>query len=330
MSIEDAGFKNTEEEGRENDLAKQQATTFDIEKFYKKPENQEELIENIRILKELPEDASDPKVIIKLGDPNESHKFVYMEDEDGRKYVIALPIDKKCMHAEIANLSRRLYKKDIHAIGGGYIHTEGDKLIIDGTSGSYGEAPKNAVKEILQKKFPGLQIEAFSLADYDAEGRENEYKKILESFESTFQKELYADVLDHRAVKAGFDYTSRPKNVEGNKDLAYMVYSSENGSSFGFDTLYIGYKNPRGEIKSKDIARERWYINIQEIKVENGNILINYIADNKKYTLNIKLDEIENFEMTSNLNDIEEQLVKMYKKNQSVYKNANVFHGLRQ
>lgn len=320
-------FKKTE--NSEDNTAKQQAITSEIEQFYKKPENQEELVENIRILKEIPEDISDPKVIIKLGDPNKSHKFVFLEDEDGRKYVIALPIDKKGMHAEIANFSRKLYKKDIHAIGGGYIHTEGGTLIIDGTSGSYGEAPKEAVREILQKKFPNVKIESNSLADMDVKRRENEYKKMVESLKTTVQKELYADVCDRKAIKLGCDYTSRPKSIEGNETVAYMVYSSENGTSFGFDTLYLGYKNKNGEIQSKDVIRERWYINIDEIKIENNDIEIRYTTSGKTNIVKVPLDRIEDFEMISSLSEVEDQLIKMYKDNQVVYKNANIYHGLR-
>jgi len=316
-------------ENSEDNTVKQRAITSEIEQFYKNPENQEELVENMRILKEIPEDTSDPKVIIKLGDPNKSHKFVFLKDEDGRKYVIALPIDKKGWHAEIANFSRKLYKKDIHAIGGGYIHTEGDTLVVDGTSGSYGEAPKEAVREILQKKFPNVKIESNSLADMDVKRRESEYKRMLEGLETTIQKELYADVFDRKAIKLGCDYTSRPKSIEGNESVAYMVYSSENGSSFGFDTLYIGYKNKNGEIKSKDILRERWYININEIKIENNDIEIKYTANSNENIIKIPLDKIESFEMITSLDEVEEQLIKMYKNNQAVFKNANVYHGLR-
>ena len=117
-----------------------------IEQFYKRPKSQEELVENMRTLKRLPADTSTPKVIIKLGDPRESHKFVFMEDEDARKYVVCLPIGKKSMHTEITNFTRRLYKKDISVVGGGYMHTKENKLIIDGTSGTYGEAPKKRLK----------------------------------------------------------------------------------------------------------------------------------------------------------------------------------------
>ncbi len=301
----------------------------EIRRLYHKAVSQEELIQGMRILKEIPEDISDPKIIIKLGNVDKSHKFVFMEDEDGRKYFIALPIEKKEMHSEIANFTRRLYKKDIHVIGGGYIHTEGDKLIIDGTSESYGEAPKNIIKEILQTKIPNMEIESNFLVDMDMKNKENKYKNMLKSLKTTVQQELYADVLDHRAIKLRCDYTSKPKNIEGNNDLAYMIYSSENGSSFGFDTLYIAYKNKGGEIKSKDIVRTRWYMHIDEIKIEDNCIKIKYTTSDKEYTVTVPLDDIKNFDMISNLEEAENQLVEMYKSNQVLLKNTNVIHGLK-
>jgi hypothetical protein len=39
------------------------------------------------------------------------------------------------------------YKKDFTVSGGGFINTEGDKLIIKGESGSFGKANKTRVKE---------------------------------------------------------------------------------------------------------------------------------------------------------------------------------------
>lgn len=102
-----------------NTSAKQQHyVTEQAEQFYKKPVTREDMVKNMRIFKEIPEDTSDPKVVIKLGDPRKRHKFVFMEDEDKRQYVIALPIDKKEWHVDIVEFSRRLYGKNFHVIGG--------------------------------------------------------------------------------------------------------------------------------------------------------------------------------------------------------------------
>lgn len=316
-----------ESEKLTDDLVKQQNVTSKIEQFYKKPETQEELVKNMRILKEIPEDVSDPKVIVKLGSPDTGHKFVLMEDEDKRHYVIALPIEKKAFHRDIANFSRKLYQKDLRVIGGGYIHTEGEKLVVDGTSGDFGEAPKNVVREILKRKFPDVDIEALSLKDYDQKLKEKNLRQTLESLETTVQKELYIDVLN-KAVKLGSDYTKLPEQIAGRKDLAYMIYSSENGSSFGFDTLYLGYKDKNGEIKSKDVLRGRWYIRVNQVNVDENNIYFKYRIGDEEKKLTIPLDKIGEFETVTNLNDVEKELLKMYKENQDVFKDAYVYHGI--
>lgn len=331
MSLEqEPKFQKPETKESENlidDLMKQQNFTSKIDQFYKKPETQEELVENMRILKEIPEDVSDPKVIVKLGSPGTAHKFVLMEDEDGRRYMIALPIEKKPSHRDIANFSRKLYQKDLRVIGGGYIHTDGEKLVIDGTSGDFGEAPKNTVKEILKRKFPDVDIEAFSLKDYDQKQKEENLRKILERLKTTVQKELYTDVLN-KAVKLGCDYTNLPEQIAGRDDLAFMIYSSENGSSFGFDTLYLGYKDKNREIKSKAVLRERWYIRVNKVDVRDNQIYFRYRVGDEEKELTVPIDQIEKFETVDNLNDLEKQLIKTYEDNKTVFQDAQVYHGI--
>jgi len=314
----------------DDSVLKQKKATEEIEKLYKKPTTQEELYENIKILREIPEDEMGPMVIVKLGDPGKDHKFVYMTDQDGREYVIAMPIEKKSMHRDIANLCRRLYKKDLHVVGGGYIHTDGNKLVIDKTSGDYGQAPKERVKQILETKFPNIEIEAYTLKDSEGINEEARLREMLDSLDSDVQRELYTDVLNSKAIKLGFDYTSKPKQIGDNKDFAYTVYSSENGSSFGFDTLYIGFKNKAGEIISKDILREKGYIHIRDVGIDSEKNVLNvdYIIDGKKEALSIPLDELEDFEMKFDLDEVEEKIFKMYKDMQPIFEQATVYHGV--
>lgn len=314
----------------ENDsISRRNVVTDKVEQFYREPQTQEELVENMRLLKEIPDSTSDPKVVIKLGDPHANHKFVHMKDEDGKQYVIALPIDKKPMHAQIANFARKIYKKDFQVIGGGYIHTEGDKLIVDGTSGSYGEAPKEAVGKILQETFPDLTIESVSILEDEAKRREDRYTQFLNSLETTVQRELYADVFDQQAIKMGYDYTSKPKSISNNEDYAYMIYSSENGGSFGFDTLYLGHKNKRGDIQSTGILRERWDIHVNNVKIEDDTITMSYLTNNQEKTISVPIGDIDTTEMTSSLSEVEKKLENIYKDNKEVFKDTDVVHGLR-
>lgn len=297
-----------------------------IERFYRKPRTHEELIENIRILKEIPEDASDPKVIVKLGSPEKSHKFVLMEDEDGRKYLICLPIEVKAYHADIVEFATKLYGKKFTVKGGGFIHTEGEKLIVDGRSEAYGEAPKREVEEILKKKFPDLEIEARSLKEQAKLEREKRLKRVLESLKNDFQRAFYQRVLDE-AIKLGCDYTKFPEQIGGREDLAYMIYSSENGQNFGFDTLYLGYRDKNNVVKIKAILRERWYIRIIEVGIEGNQIRFKYRIGSEEKELTIPLDKIEEFEMVDNLEAQERELVEMYKNMQEFYRDAEVSHG---
>lgn len=312
--------------------------TKEVEKFYKKPETHQELVENMRILREIPEDKVEPKVIVKLGSPEKEHKFVYMKDDEDREYVMALPIEKKDYHRKIVSFAKKLYGKDLEVIGGGYIHTEKGKMVVDRSSGDYGVPPKNRVKEILMKKFPGLDIEVQgkSLDGEEAEERARmEAKKEQGNFEHEIKLEdeflinFYNDVLNNKALKLGMDYTSTPKRVEGAENLSYMVYSSENGSSFGFDTLYVGYKDKKGEIKSIGVVKEKGYIHINEIKVEDNVLSINYSCDGRDEQKSIPLDQVEKSESRLKLDEPEKNILKMYKDMQPILSSLNnIYHGV--
>ena len=139
-----------------------------IEKFYKKPQTHEELWENVKKLKEIPESKDHPKVIIKFDSPEEEEKFVYMEDTEGRKYVIALPIKKFEYHRYIKNFMNNLIQRETKnkveikkVIGGGWIKLRNDRLIIYGASGDFGEAPKEEVAKILKEAFPEIEVRAY-------------------------------------------------------------------------------------------------------------------------------------------------------------------------
>jgi hypothetical protein len=105
-----------------------------------------------------------------------------MRDQDKRDYVIALPIDKKANHRDIVEFCKKLYKKDLKVLGGGFISTEGDKLIIEGESGDFGKADKTRVAEILQEAFPTLKVEAKeNKPPFFVEDPSTEHKEIYES-----------------------------------------------------------------------------------------------------------------------------------------------------
>lgn len=63
-------------------------------KFYKKHTSHKEVWENIQKIKEVHGSGKKDRVIVKLGNPEKPHKFVYMIDTTGNEYVIALPIER--------------------------------------------------------------------------------------------------------------------------------------------------------------------------------------------------------------------------------------------
>lgn len=308
-----------------------------VEQFYDKPETDEDLEKRVGIIRGIPDNINTPKVLLKLGDPSRPDKFVHMRDEDGRDYVIALPIEKRAYHRDIASFCRKLYNKELTVIGGGYTHAEGNKLIVHGKSVDFGEADKEKVGQILQEAFPDLKIQIITVAEKAEEERERlrkeeesgikkDYVEALEKIDGKLEKEVYEDVVLNKAVRMGYDLTMLPRSIDGAKDnMAYMVFRSENGSSFGVDALYVGYKDAEGNTKSKEVAQTRWNLSVTKAEVKDGILTIDFkTEDDKNYTVSTPIDDVENIDTISNLNETEKIILEMYKNNQEVYKRSHV------
>lgn len=283
--------------------------------LYNKPETQEELQERVHILKEIPDRIDTPKVLIKLGDPAKADKYVYMQDDEGREYVIALPIDKAEYHREIANFARKLYGKDFNVIGGGYLSVRDGKLIVHGSSGSYGEAPKRVVS-LVQEALPDIEV----VDESPKEASNIEYKKTIDSIKDSVQSELYSVVFGDLAVRMGYDMTMMPKTADGAPDMAYMVYRSENGGSFGVDTLFAGLRKEDHSFVIKDLAITRWEMRDVSVKVEGDNVIAEFESSGEKNTLTFPLKELAQQKPYTDLNDAENNILGMYRDNQAIYK----------
>ena len=88
--------------------------------------------------------------------------------------------------------------------------------------------------------------------------------------------------------KLGYDYMSGAKELE-RKNIAAIVWEAENGSTYGFDTVYLVWKNKEGRIDYKEITNSRStkdYLSINEIKEDKKNIVIK-IRDSE-YKINKK------------------------------------------
>lgn len=291
----------------------------EIEDMYTKPEDSEELKVRIQEIKQIPENIDTPKVLLKLGEPSGEDKFVHMIDKEGRDYVIALPVKKYGYHADIVNFARKIYKKEFDIKGGGWIHTEKGKITIDKTSQGYGEADKDFVKKILEKSFPDLEVTSTTVRKESigqAQERDLEkYNAVIESLGSEISKHLYADVVHNKAVVLGMDMIQKPFDIEhASEKIAGMVYQSENGSSFGFDTLYIGRVMEDGTYGTYEIAQSRGSL-FPKIEIREDGILdiqINMLEGQQ--SIEIQPENIDKIDTLNLMNEVDKGLLNMYKR----------------
>jgi len=72
------------------------------------------------------------------------------------------------------------------------------------------------------------------------------------------------------------DYVKAIKQF-GKRDIAAVIYDTENGSNYGFNTVYIVWKDDRGELKYKELLNSRDtkdYIHLEDIVETNGSFSI--------------------------------------------------------
>lgn len=319
-------ISNTE---HNDNLGKLHHLDDEIKRFYSKPENQDELVERTRILKEIPDDLDTPKVLVKLGDPAKADKFVYMHDNEGKEYLIALPIDKMDYHRQIANFARKLYGKDFEVDGGGYLSVRDGSLVVHGSSGSYGEFPTRVIS-ILKEAFPNVNIVDESPAIVEGKRANKEYADILESIKDPVQSELYSVVVGDLGVKMGYDSTMIPIPIEGLGSAACMVYRSENGGTFGVDTIFVARKKEDHTLEAKEVAITRWAIHDISAQADGDNITLEFTTDGKKEKLHFPIEGSSDTEPYSDLSESEKIILKMYKDNQFVFEagaKTKVLHG---
>lgn len=76
------------------------------------------------------------------------------------------------------------------------------------------------------------------------------------------------------------DFTYNPVFPEGRRDVCAVRRSAENGSNYGFDTIYLVWKESDGSIKHKEIKNSRStkdYIHIESVEVgKEGGISVKF------------------------------------------------------
>lgn len=259
------------------------------------------------------------KVIFNINEGEEA-KFIYGTTKD-QEVVCALPLNQYGFHREIY---QKLKSEEIslEKVSGGFVQNESDRIILHGSSESYGQAPMEHVKELLEEE-TGKEVVYKRDKDFKQEKRERKFQEVLGNFESELEREAYRAVYD-LGTRAGYDYMQKPVTTG---DCSLIIFSTENGSSFGFDTLWLNYNGLEGMI-TKPISYERGYIQNNSIKAnQNGNELdISYSSSDGIRNLQIPLYNLENYQPASHLSSIDEELKRMYEQKQEIYKGTEVTH----
>lgn len=256
---------------------------------------------------------------LKLKD-NKNHKFVLIKhliDKTLMKYyLIALPINEYPMHRDIVKYANNKYNLYVPTfrISGGYIKKDENKIVISGSSGDYGEADKDIVEKIIKTNYPDQKVEI--IEEYYENYKKP--KKEKEKFDTDIQYKMYQEILK-QSFKLGKDYISiKPTLIDNNPSLAYMVYSSENGSSFGFNTLYLAFKNKNGNIKYKAIVQNKDYLHIKKVTSKNNIVNITYKSNGNTKNIEIDIKNLDTYITENNFDEVDKEILNMYAQMQSI------------
>lgn len=79
------------------------------------------------------------------------------------------------------------------------------------------------------------------------------------------------------ARNLGCDYYGGSTFPKDRKDVCAAKYTSENGSTYGYDTIYLVWKNAKGEIQHTALINSKDtkdYIHIEEVVAEDNKITV--------------------------------------------------------
>ena len=86
------------------------------------------------------------------------------------------------------------------------------------------------------------------------------------------------EVVEAISTRLGCDHTDAPEYPEGRKDVCAVRCTVENGSTYGYDIIYVLWSRPKtGEIVFKKIASSedtKDYVFIRSVAVEPHEILV--------------------------------------------------------
>lgn len=245
----------------------------------------------------------DENVILKLNDGS-IQKFIYGTDQNDKEYVISVPLS---YHRDINQYSREELNLDLKNISGGYIQRNGSNFSIFGISESYGKAQMENVKRTLEDRLKGVEVKIQSDQGRDLEKKVEAFLKFKNSLVSSLDKEG-VELTNTENPKLGYDYL-KVFGCENRDDLSLILYGTETGGSFGFDTIYLAYKDD-SKVKITPLIIERYYIsNIKGFVDKNRNLGLIYSVEGKNKEEEFDVSNPSEITTKVSLNDIDQILL---------------------
>ena len=85
--------------------------------------------------------------------------------------------------------------------------------------------------------------------------------------------------IERIAPQLGHDFTRDPVYPEGRNDIGVVVHTAENGSSYGYDVLYLVWKEADGTIRHKELANSsttKDYIHLKSVTMDGDKINVQF------------------------------------------------------
>jgi len=90
-------------------------------------------------------------------------------------------------------------------------------------------------------------------------------------------------------IDSRYDLTYAPEFPKTREDVCAVRRMAENGSTYGYDTIYLVWKTKEGELKHEELTNSsatKDYLSVSKIEEEGENIVVE--VKDRKYTRNKK------------------------------------------
>lgn len=120
-------------------------------------------------------------------------------------------------------------------------------------------------------------------------------RKMLIGFDGT-ERELvsFADQarnhIEQIGAKLGYDHLSAFLEIPG-EDIAAVTYTSENGRDYGYETIYLVWRDNAGELQSRRLHRGQDYTSIRRCALVEGGVEV-VVVGAKEETFKIPATEL--------------------------------------